>query len=143
MDLATVPRKSSRCCRCARRIDKARYPESEKAAQARRFLKKQAAPIAELLAYAASRARKKGIEFSISEKDVTVPDLCPLLEIPLRSGNPAEKNNSPSIDRIDNSKGYVPGNVRVISNLANVMKHTASHEQLLLFAKNITAYLAS
>ena len=72
-----------------------------------------------------------------------MPELCPLLEIPLFIGTKAKKINSPSIDRIDNSKGYVPGNVRIISNLANSMKGGASSEQLEAFAIYIAAYLAS
>jgi len=44
---------------------------------------------------------------------------------------------NPSLDRIDPTKGYVPGNVQVISDLANRMKQNASVEELLLFAKGV------
>ena len=43
--------------------------------------------------------------------------------------------NSPSLDRMDNSKGYVKGNVQVISHKANSMKFSASKDELLKFAE--------
>jgi hypothetical protein len=44
---------------------------------------------------------------------------------------------SPSLDRIDNNKGYIKGNVEVISWKANIMKSNASPEELVEFAKAI------
>ena len=48
---------------------------------------------------------------------------------------------APSIDRWDNSKGYVYGNIRVISWNANRMKGNLSLKGLELFCKNTLKYL--
>lgn len=42
-----------------------------------------------------------------------------------------------SLDRIDNSKGYIEGNVRWISRKINYMKWKFSDEQFLFFVKKI------
>ena len=49
------------------------------------------------------------------------------------------KSNSPSIDRLDNTKGYVKGNVWVISTLANNMKNSAGFKDLHIFADWVKA----
>lgn len=90
---------------------------------------------------ALDRARKKNIDFILCEEDIVIPEYCPILKIKLvvSGGNekPGGRIDSPSLDRIDNSKGYVQGNIQVISNLANTMKSSATKEQLILFAKYI------
>lgn len=92
-----------------------------------------------LLFKAKTRAKEKNIEFSITYEDLKIPDLCPLLEIPIiwnvRTGRPTE--NSPSVDRIDNSKGYVKGNVWIVSMRANFIKNSASPEELEKLATNL------
>lgn len=96
-------------------------------------------PEKKLRRWAQKRAKEKGLEFNIEAEDVIIPDKCPLLGIPLRTdikkGEP--RTNIATIDRIDNKKGYVKGNIQVISHLANTMKSNATPEQLILFAKNI------
>lgn len=88
-----------------------------------------------LLSLAKRRAGIKGIEYDLEIEDLTVPDLCPVLGIPIKVGEGKIVDTSPSLDRIDNSKGYVKGNVQVISNMANRMKNSASPELLLKFAQ--------
>lgn len=83
------------------------------------------------------RAKKRGMDFDLEHKDIVIPSHCPILGIELKAsigeGN-GGKPCSPSIDRIDNNKGYVKGNIQVVSNLANSMKSTATPEQMLVFA---------
>ena len=81
---------------------------------------------------AQSRAKKSGIEFSITEKDIILPEYCPILKIKLQENILSAKSNSYSIDRIDNSKGYVKGNVQVISHRANQIKNDSTIEELKL-----------
>jgi uncharacterized Zn finger protein (UPF0148 family) len=85
---------------------------------------------------AKSRAKERNIEFSIDKSDVIIPEFCPILGIKLEpfAGHSGGRPNSPALDRIDNSKGYIKGNVVVISHLANMMKSSASREELLTFA---------
>jgi hypothetical protein len=66
-----------------------------------------------------------------------IPIVCPILGIPIIkevTNKLGPKTTSPSIDRIDNSKGYIKGNVQVISNKANVMKGNSTPEERLKFA---------
>lgn len=86
------------------------------------------------------RALLKGLEFSLVEEDIIIPECCPLLEIPLIVGTKGEYENSPSIDRIDNTKGYTKDNIQIISKKANSMKNSATIEELKTFYKNILRY---
>jgi hypothetical protein len=45
-----------------------------------------------------------------------------------------------SIDRIDNSLGYMQGNVRFISVMANFARQTYSDEELIAFCKAVAAH---
>ena len=83
-----------------------------------------------------ARAKERGVEFAIDKEDIYIPEVCPILGIPLvvKSGSSGGSDNSPALDRIDNNKGYVKGNVQVISHLANMMKSSANVEQLQKFA---------
>jgi len=83
-----------------------------------------------------SRAKAKGVEFSLTPEDIAFPQYCPILGIKLEIGvGSGAKPNSPSIDRIDPAKGYTRDNIQVISQLANVMKNNATPGQLILFAR--------
>lgn len=94
-----------------------------------------------LLTQAKIRARKANLDFNIDITDIVIPTHCPILNIPLLLDAKGTKKFSPSLDRIDNSKGYVKGNVRVISYFANHMKADATEEILTAFAANIIPYM--
>lgn len=82
-------------------------------------------------------AKDRGLEFSLSSYDLKLVKFCPLLNIKLDYNTNIALDSSPSIDRIDSSKGYVKNNVRMVSKLANQMKSSATNEQLMTFAKNV------
>ena len=84
-----------------------------------------------MLRNARARARVVGVPFTITVSDIVIPTHCPILGIPLfpkkgRGGG----DNSPSLDKIKPERGYVPGNIIVISNRANRLKSDASIKEL-------------
>lgn len=90
---------------------------------------------------AKQRCRTSGREFDIQVSDIVIPDTCPILGTPLNmnSGRSGAYRNSPSLDRIDSTRGYTKDNIQVISQQANAMKHAASKEQLVKFAQWVLA----
>ena len=73
-----------------------------------------------------SQHLKRGLDFNIDMSDLVVPELCPVLGIPM---------DKPSIDRVDNDKGYVKGNVAVISDRANRLKRDATLGEVQALAR--------
>lgn len=128
-------------CRECKRIDgnKKRNENREKFNEACRRSKKkhyttekrrqeyQNNVIYELYYGAKKRAKMKNIPFTIEEKDVTIPEVCPVLGIPISFDS---SNMRPSLDRITNELGYVKGNVAVISKRANRIKSDASIDEV-------------
>lgn len=74
------------------------------------------------------RAKQLGIKFTITEADIVIPRKCPVLGLSLvvlTSGKRGGRwqDFSPTLDRVIPSRGYVPGNVWVISGRANRIKN--------------------
>lgn len=76
------------------------------------------------------RASKKGVPFNLTLEDIVFPDVCPVLGIPMVMRAGKFHDNSPSIDRMVPAKGYVKGNVQIISYRANRLKAHGSLEDL-------------
>jgi hypothetical protein len=86
------------------------------------------------------RAKKKGLPFNLELSDIIIPEFCPIFGMRLeKSQGKGAVDRSPSLDRIRSEKGYVKGNVWVISNKANTMKSNATVEEL----EHLTAVLRS
>lgn len=84
-----------------------------------------------MLCNARKSTKERGIECSINKSDIIIPELCPIFNVPFDQGRFAA-----SLDRLDNSKGYVKGNIWVISKLANRMKNDGSLIEILQFCEN-------
>jgi len=84
------------------------------------------------------RAKKKGLEFNLSFLDMPkIPEYCPILGIQIKANYKAgPTDSSPSVDRIDNNKGYIVGNIRVISNRANRLRQDGTLEEWKLLIKD-------
>ena len=72
------------------------------------------------LGRARKRARKSRVEFDLMPEDLAFPNVCPFTLLPFEFNGASPQN--PSIDRIKPDRGYVRGNVRIISMRANIAK---------------------
>lgn len=81
---------------------------------------------------AKKRAKLKNIYFDIEIQDIPpIPEICPILGITIKSNNTnSPLDSSPSLDRIDNSLGYIKNNIQIISNRANRIKSNSTIEEL-------------
>jgi hypothetical protein len=69
---------------------------------------------------------------------------CPLLNIELEYRNHEQSKmpkNYATLDKIDPSKGYVVGNLQILSHRANTLKSDASLEELKTLIKNWEMYV--
>lgn len=75
-----------------------------------------------------SKAKSKGYGFNLTSDDLIVPEYCPILGIKLDTNG--TNDFKPSIDRVDNTKGYVKGNIIIVSGRVNRIKSDASLKEL-------------
>ncbi len=87
-------------------------------------------PRRQMVQAAKRRALRDGLQFSLTIEDLQMPECCPVFGTPFETGQKVARPTSPSLDRLDNTKGYVPGNVWIISRRANVLKSDATIEEL-------------
>lgn len=88
-----------------------------------------------------NRSKRENLSFNLELSDISIPNFCPVLGIKLERGNSKAYDNSPSIDRIDNTKGYIKGNTKIISNRANVLKGSGNadeHEKIVIYIQENT-----
>lgn len=92
-----------------------------------------------------AKCGKLGLEFDLTVDDIIIPEKCPVLGRPLkfgvdrqqsyeRRGDAPPTDDSPSVDRIDSSRGYTKDNIIVVSWRANRIKGNATPEELQMLA---------
>jgi hypothetical protein len=90
-----------------------------------------------VLFYQARQRSKSGRRRSVASREftITIEDIppmgthCPVLGHPFPPPGSGRHPYTPSIDRIDSTKGYIPGNVWVISWRANILKSDGTLEE--------------
>lgn len=87
-------------------------------------------------------ARRRGIRMGFNSPaslalyvESIAPTHCPVFKKRFEEGGKGFHPWSPSIDKCDPSKGYVRGNIQVISVFANAMKRNATPRELRQFAE--------
>lgn len=73
------------------------------------------------------RCKVRNVYFDIRYEDFEVPDVCPVLGI---SMDRRDLDHTPSLDRFDNTLGYTPDNVNMISQRANRIKNDSTLEEI-------------
>lgn len=124
---------------------KARYYANREAEMAYHYKWTMANPFKDVVIRTRLRAKKRGLDCNLTEEHLNSiwTGVCPVFGTTLsfdKRERGAEKHtkdfrNGASLDRKDNTKGYIIGNVQWISNLANTMKCEATSNELECFAK--------
>lgn len=125
--------------------DEARNQECRKRTTAKWIAKN---PIKYWAAVTHSNARKraisKGVPFALKVADIerlAVP-VCPALGLRLQYGKGTGiSDSSPALDRIEPAKGYVVGNLWVLSHQANNIKSNATPDQIYAVCGAVAAKL--
>lgn len=74
-------------------------------------------------------AKFTGQEWSVKFGELDWPTHCPVLGLELNYFADTRTENSPSFDRFDTDKGYITGNVQIISWRANRIKNDGTAEE--------------
>lgn len=123
---------AAECKACAAAYNKQHVSDNADYYREYRHAKRKANIAWYLYLEARSRAKRLALEFNLEPQDIVVPKTCPVFGFELMPS--VRRDTSPSVDRIDTNRGYVKGNVQVISYMANRMKSNASDAQLRQFA---------
>lgn len=104
------------------------------------------AQLSKMVTSSRQRAKEKELEHNIDVKYLRTiaTSHCPYLGVELhwqvQRGLGVSNRvfpNSPSLDRIDSSKGYVKGNVAIVSHRANSIKRDATEVELIEMGRRI------
>ncbi len=132
--------RASRCKGCISAINKIPINRKAMAAVSRKWRQNNPTRcwVSTALSHAKQRAKERSIAYSLTHSYVLsiLPTHCPVFGTAfIFRGNVVLNDLSPSIDRIDPKKGYVEGNVAIISIKANRIKSAYSSADLLKVAR--------
>lgn len=122
-------------CKDCMRVRSAKWHQSSDATSTERVNEWRIAnPLLHTLRSAKSRAKKRGLPFDLTVDDLRpFPTHCPVLGIPfvwtVGTGTGVQPG-TPSLERLVLERGYVRGNVVLISYRANVLRKDATLEEL-------------
>lgn len=101
--------------------------------------------VTQILKGARYRAKKRGYDLSISRdwvREKVKAGICEATNVNFTFENfPAGEYNpwSPSVDRIDNTKGYTQDNCQIVVSMYNMAKNVWTEEQVLNMARELVA----
>ena len=97
----------------------------------------RANPIPQLLSAFKNRAKKQNVPFDLTVADISnllknARNICPVLGLKMTTTllGSGDTDYSPSFDRIYPKKGYVKGNIVIVSNKANRIKTDATVDEI-------------
>lgn len=87
------------------------------------------------------RAKKKGISYSLNESNILhrfQKGICEKTGLPFVFRNSCQRSAfSPSVDRIDPSKGYIENNIQIVCLMYNLMKCNFSEDDVETLIKSL------
>ena len=83
---------------------------------------------------AARQAKLLDVPFTIKLDDIVLPEKCPALKIPIELSKPKRHPHTPTAIMLDFARGFVPGNVVVVSYAAAELRGTAEAKDLRALA---------
>ena len=126
------------CKPCAKAFESARWKiyNAKQAPYKKEWYKKNLKR--HILKRAKGRSKEQNVPFNLTEEDIIIPEICPVLGIKIEVGEGSKPSpNSPTLDKLIPEKGYVKGNVNIISHKANTIKNDATLEEL----EKVTSWL--
>lgn len=130
------------CYKTREQERKQRVPSAERATSFKKWRRDNRASA--LVSMARYRAKQKGLPFTLTDEDTArlqwVIDLgrCQVTGIPFNLDD-GKTWDSPSLDRIDSTRGYTPENTRVVLYCVNVMANLWGEEKILKIADALRA----
>ena len=129
---ADISARQLRCVFCVACSAKRKKAYERKKRRNRDQRLRAAGDVTSILRQRRTKATQRGLVFELTAETLPpIPTTCPVFKVPFGT-----HVGPPQLDRIDNSKGYVPGNVQWISGLANRIKNSATGLEILAVAKH-------